>query len=186
MDATPLVWEGTDASRTESKPLQPMNSTRTLTAVLLAWLLAGTLDITTAIVYYTGASANGAERLLQGIASGVLGAAAFTGGAATAVLGVLLHYLIALIWTLVLFAAFREVTALRRHLVLTGIAYGVVVWLAMNLIVLPLSNVHRAPFRLGPAIVAAVILVFCIGLPISLVVGRPLRDSRDGSRSSAD
>ena len=159
---------------------------RATLTILLAWLLAGTLDITTAILYYTGASAAGAERLLQGIASGVLGAAAFTGGTATAVLGLVLHYLIALIWTLVLFVALTVVTALRRHLVLTGVAYGVIVWLAMNLIVLPLSNVRRAPIRLGPAIVAAVILVFCIGLPISLVVGRPMRDSCDGSRSSAD
>jgi len=143
--------------------------------ILLAWLLAGTLDITTAIVYYIGASAAGAERLLQGIASGVLGAEAFTGGAATAALGLLLHYLIALIWTLVLFAALRVVTLLRRHLVLTGIAYGVVVWFAMNLIVLPLSRVRRAPIHPGPAIVAAVILVFCIGLPISLLVGRLFR-----------
>jgi hypothetical protein len=150
---------------------------RSTITILLAWLLAGTLDITTAIVYYIGASATGTERLLQGIASGVLGAAAFTGGAATAALGLLLHYLIALIWTLVLFAAFRVVPVLRRHLVLTGIAYGVVVWLAMNLIVLPLSNVRHTPIRLGPAVVAAVILVFCIGLPISLIVGRPLRES---------
>ena len=158
---------------------------RTTITILLAWLLAGTLDITAAFVYYVGASATGAERLLQGIASGVLGAAAFTGGAATAVLGLLLHYLIALIWTVVLFAAFRVVTPLRRHFVATGIAYGVVVWLAMNLIVLPLSNVRQAPIRVGPAIIAAVILVLCIGLPISLVLAWPLRDSRAASSDVA-
>ena len=156
--------------------IHTINTRRSMITILLAWLLAGTLDITTAIVYYIGASATGAERLLQGIASGVLGAAAFTGGAATAVLGLLLHYLIALIWTLVLLAAFRAMTLLRRHLVVTGIAYGVVVWFAMNLIVLPLSSARPAPIRLGPAVVAAVILVFCIGLPISLVVGRLFRD----------
>ena len=128
-----------------------------------------------------GASATGAERLLQGIASGVLGAAAFTGGAATAVLGLLLHYLIALIWTVVLFAAFRVVTPLRRLSVVTGIAYGVVVWLAMNLIVLPLSNVRQVPIRVGPAVTAVVILVLCIGLPMSLVLAWSLRDAGGGS-----
>ena len=81
-----------------------------------------------------------------------------------------------MIWTLVLFAAFKIVTLFRRHLVLTGIAYGVVVWLAMNLIVVPLSRVRYAPIRLGSSIAGAVILVFCIGLPISLVVGRPTRE----------
>jgi len=124
---------------------------RTTITILLAWLLAGTLDITAAFVYYVGSSATGAERLLQGIASGVLGAAAFTGGAATAVLGLLLHYLIALIWT----------------------------------VVLPLSNVRQAPIRVGPAITAAVILVCCIGLPISLVLAWLLRDSGGGSSDVA-
>ena len=158
---------------------------RTTITILLAWLLAGTLDITAAFVYYVGASATGAERLLQGIASGVLGAAAFTGGAATAVLGLLLHYLIALIWTVVLFAAFRVVTPLRRLSVVTGIAYGVVVWLAMNLIVLPLSNVRQVPIRVGPAVTAVVILVLCIGLPMSLVLAWSLRDAGGGSSDVA-
>ena len=158
---------------------------RTTITILLAWLLAGTLDITAAFVYYVGSSATGAERLLQGIASGVLGAAAFTGGAATAVLGLLLHYLIALIWTVVLFAAFRVVTPLRRHSVVTGIAYGVVVWLAMNLIVLPLSNVRQVPIRVGPAVTAVVILVLCIGLPMSLVLAWSLRDAGGGSSDVA-
>src|SRR5262249_36526809 len=59
---------------------------RTALVVMVAWLLAGTLDITTAVFYYVGPSAR-AARLLQGIASGLLGALAFDGGAATALLG---------------------------------------------------------------------------------------------------
>src|SRR5215471_1253060 len=108
---------------------------RTAVIVTTAWLLAGTLDITTAILYYVGPSSARATRLLQGIASGVLGASAFNGGGATALLGLALHYLIALIWTLVFVAAFRSIGGLRRHLVLTGIAYGIVVWFVMNLVV---------------------------------------------------
>lgn len=146
----------------------------TVFTVLIAWLLAGALDITAAILYYVGGSAARSQRLLQGIASGVLGARAFEGGASTAVLGLALHFLIALIWTLALFGAFRLVGALRRHLVLTGIAYGVVVWFVMNLVVLPLSNVGHAPIQPRAAVIAAIILVLCIGLPISLVIGRHL------------
>jgi hypothetical protein len=149
---------------------------RTAFTVLIAWLLAGTLDITAAILYYIGPSSAGAARLLQGIASGVLGARAFDGGAATTLLGLALHYLIALIWTLVLFVGFRTLGALRRQLVLTGIVYGIIVWLVMNLVVLPLSNVRHAPLQPRAAGIAAIILVLCIGLPLSLVIGHHLRD----------
>ncbi len=150
---------------------------RTTLTVLTAWLLAGTLDITTAILYYVGPSTARAARLLQGIASGLLGARAFDGGAPTALLGLALHYVIALIWTLVLLVAFRTLTALRRHILLTGIAFGIIVWFVMNLVVLPLSNVRHAPFQLRAAGIAAFILVICIGLPLSLVLGRLFRDN---------
>jgi len=162
----------------EMTTIQPSGATRRRTAVVVmaAWLLAGTLDITTAILYYVGPSGARAARLLQGIASGVLGARAFDGGAATALLGLALHYLIALIWTLVFFVVFRTLGALRRRLVLIGIAYGIIVWFIMNLVVLPLSRVSRGPFQPQAAATAATILILCIGLPISLVIGRHLRD----------
>ena len=67
---------------------------------------------------------------------------------------------------------------LSGHLVLAGIMYGVIVWLAVNLIVLPLSNVSRVQVQLAPAIIGTIILICCIGLPIALVIGRQLRDTR--------
>jgi hypothetical protein len=143
-----------------------------LKAILSAWLLAGTLDITAAVIYYPLASGVKVITLLQGIASGLLGAKAFAGGLRTAVLGLACHYLIALTWTLVFFLAVRTFNVLSRNLFLTGMVYGVVVWLVMNLIVLPLSNVRHVPFDLGRAIVGTIILMFCIGLPIAMIVGR--------------
>lgn len=153
-----------------------VSSPRTALAVVTAWLLAGTLDIAAAIVYYVRLSPAGTERLLQGIASGVLGARAFEGGAAAALLGLAFHYLIALVWTLVIFVAFRTLGSLRRHLLATGIVYGFVVWVVMNLVVVPLSRVNRAPLQPRAAAIAAIILVLCIGLPLSLVIGRHLPD----------
>ena len=148
--------------------------------VVMAWLLAGTLDIVTAILYYVGPSRSGATRLLQGIASGLLGARAFDGVAATAALGMALHYLIAFIWTFVLVIAFRTIPLLRRHLVATGIVYGFVVWLVMNLVVLPMSNVRHVPIQPRAAAIAAIILVLCVGLPLSLVIGGDVKHERAG------
>src|SRR5262245_45675391 len=118
----------------------------TALVVMVAWLLAGTLDVTTAVFYYVGPSSARAMRLLQGIASGLLGARAFDGGAATALLGLALHYLIALIWTLVFFAAFRALGTSCCRLVLTGFVYGIIVLFVMILVVLLLSYVSRGPF----------------------------------------
>jgi hypothetical protein len=143
--------------------------------ILIAWTLAGTLDIAAAVLYYAGLSITRATTLLQGIASGVLGARAFAGGLETAAFGLVLHYLIALIWTLVLFVCLGAFKALTRHLLLTGIVFGIVIWLTMNLVVLPLSHVRHAPLHLQPSIIAAIILVFCVGLPIALVVGGQMR-----------
>jgi uncharacterized membrane protein YagU involved in acid resistance len=143
--------------------------------VLLAWLVAGTLDITAALTYYPLTAGIHPTAILRGIASGVLGSRAFDGGAATAALGVILHYVIALIWTLVFFVAARRFDALTRHPIPVGLAYGVVVWAVMNLIVLPLSNVRRGPFNPAQAAIAAVILMFCIGLPIATIIGKHAR-----------
>src|SRR5215470_6152416 len=53
---------------------------RTVLVVIVAWLLAGTFDITTAVLYYLGPSSARAAGMLRGIASGILGARAFDGG----------------------------------------------------------------------------------------------------------
>jgi hypothetical protein len=144
-----------------------------LKALLWAWLSAGTLDISAALIYHAHASRVRAIRLLQGIASGVLGDKAFVSGPETAILGLGLHYSIALIWTLVFFLFVQRLKKPLPNLFVIGMVYGVVVWMVMNLIVVPLSNVHHAPLQLSQSIVGAVILMFCIGLPISMIVGRP-------------
>jgi hypothetical protein len=88
----------------EKEPVRA-SQPRVLRTILVAWLLAGTLDIAAAIFLYAFPSGTRIMRLLQGIASGLLGAKAFSGGLQTAALGLTLHYLIALVWTVV---AFRD------------------------------------------------------------------------------
>ena len=116
-------------------------------AIVLAWLLAGTLDVTTAVTYYPLTANVTAKQILQGIASGVLGAQAFRGGYPTAALGLGLHYLIALIWTLFFYLAARTVPQLTRRPFIVGPLYGTFVWFIMNLVVLPLSALHARGSR---------------------------------------
>lgn len=103
--------------------------------------MLGTTDITFAILYWKIGYGVSATRVLQSVARGVLGAASFDGGAPTALLGGALHYAIAICMALVYYAASRSFAVLTRRPVACGAAYGAILYLVMNLVVLPLSRV---------------------------------------------
>jgi len=67
-----------------------------LVFVLAGGLIAGTLDIAYACIFWALKSDVPAHRILQSVAAGLLGEASFEGGWETAALGLALHYLIAL------------------------------------------------------------------------------------------
>lgn len=90
-------------------------------AVLQGGLLAGVLDIVAAFVVYGFRGAT-PIRILQSIASGLLGAEAFEGGLATAALGGLLHFIIACGWSVVYYVASRKLVALSPRPILSGMA----------------------------------------------------------------
>jgi hypothetical protein len=137
--------------------------------VLRAGLVAGTLDITAALLIYPH-SAAGRIKLLQGIASGLIGKVAFGGGLATAGLGLFLHFTIAMSWAAIYFAASRRIDFLVKYAIPSGMIYGIIVYLVMNRVVVPLSAIGPRPFVLSQALLAAAILIVCIGLPIALLV----------------
>ena len=118
---------------------------RAVTTILSAWLVGGTFDITMASIYYPLKYNITQILLLQNIASGVFGERAFSGGLRMAVLGLAFHYCIAFFWTIIFFISYTAIEIFRRNWFITGMAYGLVVWLVMNLVVLPMSNVSRSP-----------------------------------------
>lgn len=137
--------------------------------ILWAGLVAGTLDITAAFLIYAR-SVPAAIGLLHGIASGLIGKAAMSGGIATALLGLLCHFFIATSWAAIYFAASRRMHFLLEHEIISGVVYGLIVYAVMNHIVIPLSAIGPRPFVLPAAARAAAILVVCIGLPIAIIV----------------
>jgi hypothetical protein len=147
---------------------------RPVRAILFAGLCAGILDINAAFVF-SALRGVGPVRVLRFIASGLLGPAASQGGAATAALGLVLHFVIALGAAAVYYAASRSLTFLARHPVPAGLLYGIAVYFFMNLVVLPLSAVAKRPFVPSPAMI--VIHMLCVGLPIALVVRHLARDA---------
>jgi hypothetical protein len=148
-------------------PLSARRST-----VVLAWFVAGTADIVVAVTYYPLTGASTPIGILHYVASGLIGAAAFTGGYATAALGLACHYTIALIWTLVFFFAYPRMPFLARSVPLTAVLYGTFVSAVMNFGVLSLSRVAPRTLHVSALIVATVILWFTIGLPLALFARR--------------
>jgi uncharacterized membrane protein YagU involved in acid resistance len=142
-----------------------------LETVLLAGLLSGALDLTATS---TLMSTKGVpvERLLQTIASGALGASSFRHGKKTAVLGLFFHFLIAFSAAFAYYAISRELTALVDSPLFSGVVYGSAVHLVMSRIVVPLSAVPKRAFSAKAFLTQLIIHIFCVGLPIALIVSR--------------
>jgi hypothetical protein len=135
-------------------------------------LIAGTLDICAAFLtawLRAGVSPIG---VLQFVASGLLGPAAFQGGGKTAVLGLALHFLIATIWTVVFYLASRKLMFLIERPIQFGLIYGIAVYLFMTFVVVPLSRIPSRPATISGRTIGLLTIMFCIGLPISLIVRR--------------
>lgn len=148
-------------------------STPAFNAILRAGLIAGTLDILAAItVYAIILDKATAAQILQGIASGIFGRSAYSGGAAMAFTGLALHYLIAMSFTVAYFLLSPYLSFLHRQPILGGLLYGAIVWTVMNVVVLPLSAYNRPPLRLGPSLLGMAILMLAIGIPIAIMAAR--------------
>jgi uncharacterized membrane protein YagU involved in acid resistance len=140
--------------------------------ILLAGLIAGVLDLTAAVVT-TVLRGREPVRMLQSITSGLIGLESYNGGLKTAALGVVLHFIIATGAATVFYAVSRKLTFLLRQPIISGLLYGIAVYFFMNLVVLPLSAFpHRVTFPLSSLIIGLVVHMFCVGLPIALVVRR--------------
>jgi hypothetical protein len=141
--------------------------------ILWVGLLAGTSDITDNLIFNKLRGIT-PTMVFQYIASGLIGMKAFQLGAVSVALGVVLHYVIALTWTGVFYAASRKLAILGRRPVICGLLYGGAVYLFMNLIVLPLSRIphSRNAMTTASRINGVLAVVLLIGLTISLLVRR--------------
>ena len=109
--------------------------------------------------------------VLQYVASGAMGNAAFAGGPATALLGLVLDFLMTTVMAGVFILSFDRIPLLRNHVIPGSLLYGFGVFIVMNLIVLPLSaapTLPAPPMWLFIEIILEHILL--IGLPLGLLV----------------
>lgn len=156
----------------------PSQGNSSLRLVLLGGLIAGALDILFAISFWAWKANVPPERILQSVASGLLGRASFTGGWQTAVLGFGLHFFIAISMAAAWYVVVRQRPFLQRRPLLYGLMYGLILYLMMNYIVVPLSA--AAPGSRDALWVTLSVLVhmMLIGVPIAFFAGRAAQASR--------
>ena len=146
---------------------------RRLWTVLWIGLVAGTLDISENIIFNAFRHIT-PNMIFQYIASGLVDGESFRMGVASVVLGVGIHYTIAMTWTVVFYLLSRKLLLLTRQAAICGIVYGGLVYMIMNFVVLPLTRVPhaRAAVTVASRISGVLALLFCIGLMIALLVKR--------------
>ena len=152
-----------------------MSRSKSLTvfdAIVYGGLIAGILDAADGVVAYYLAQAFNPIQVLQFIASGLYGAAAFQKGLGAALVGLIAHFFIAFVVAAIYVGASRIWPVLRTYAVGWGLVYGVAVFLTMNFIVLPQTAVVRSAFSLPLFINGIVGHAIFVGLPIALAARR--------------
>jgi hypothetical protein len=101
----------------------------------------------------------------------LLGKQSFEGGLTTASLGLAIHFLIAFVVVTIFYVASRKLTFLTQHAIISGLLYGVAVYLFMYWFVLP-SAFATFKHSIFNDAMAVMIHMSLIGLPTALIVRR--------------
>ncbi len=184
---TPIVRSETQPSPVHSPPgSATMAYPGLVRDTVLAGVITGALDAAFAVTLYVlvlhTLSVLG---VLQFIASGLLGTAAFQGGLATGALGVAMHFFLAFAFAALYIASAQRIAVLREHPVVSGIAYGAAVYFFMNFVVLPFTAGPKAPVRAVELVPMLLDHMLFVGLPTALIAARRWHAARALSPSPA-
>ena len=142
--------------------------------ILLGGIALGTLDMLFAWAFWVPKGVP-ALRIFQSIAAGLYGEASFGMGATTVWVGALCHYFIATAMVAVYYAVSRFWPALIRKPYFFGLPYGVALYLAMNLVVLPLSAAGMPSFKNTAWVACSIVMHAVFGVICALFARRAAR-----------
>ncbi len=152
--------------------------------VLAGGLLAGALDLTFAFVFY-GSQGAPPLRILQFIASGVLGRGSFEMGLLSATLGAFLHFFISVCAAGIYYLASLRFPFLTRRVVFAGGLFGILMFLAMRFVVVPLSAINPKPMRVAAVIGELCSHVFLFGMVIAYASARAVHHIRSSGTTNS-
>ncbi|MGZ8867385.1 MAG: hypothetical protein ACXW2P_03500 [Thermoanaerobaculia bacterium] len=138
-----------------------------LRSILTGTVIVGILEIGEVIAFY---ALRGVQpiRILQGVAAGLDGRESFRGGWETALIGLAIHFTIALVVVTIYHLAAAKAPFLSSQPYIYGALYGVAVFAVMSYLVVPMSAAGP-PNRSWPIIANLLFVhVFCVGIPAAL------------------
>jgi hypothetical protein len=147
---------------------------RPAAAILVGGLLGGGFDLAFALIFY-GLRGVAPMRVMQSIASGLLGMESFRGGWPTAILGVGCHFVIALGAATVFYLASRRLRFMTDRAVISGTLFGACIYFFMHLVVLPLSAAPKFKHTAVSVVSDFAVHLFLIGPSIALAMRRYAR-----------
>ena len=147
-----------------------MNNFRALRTIVTAGLVVGVLDISSAFVIWWQRGVP-IQHGLQGIAAGLLGTKSYQGGLATVGLGLAIHFFVAFVVVSIFYLASRKIRFLTKRPFVSGVCFGIGVYMVMYWIVLP-TAFPTSRHRLSNEVLALAIHICLIGLPTAFIVRR--------------
>jgi uncharacterized membrane protein YagU involved in acid resistance len=138
---------------------------RLFISALLASVAAGIPDVFVAALL----SRAPPGRVLQTIASGVFGEASYTGGSTMMALGLGLQIAMSFVIALIYNVASSYSESMRLSPLLFGALYGVIIFVVMNFVVVPLSKAYPKPRWDLKAVIAMLIVMVLFGEVISYI-----------------
>lgn len=150
------------------------NRNSRLRSIVLGGLIIGIVHLIIQLWFvYSVLENNPFIAVLQYVTSGATGVSAFEGGTGTALIGLLIHFLISFVIAAVYILIADQIPLLRRYAIPGAFVYGFGFWIVMNLIVLPLSAAPPIPAPTTPQIIERIIEhILVIGLPLGFLVRR--------------
>jgi hypothetical protein len=143
--------------------------------IAFATVVSGTLDILFAMIL-TVLFGREIGNMLRFVASGPLPDAK-EWGSAGAVLGLIVHFVLMAIMATIFVLAARRFPDVLRSPLKWGVIYGLVTYVAMNWIIVPLrfdAPLPPKPMAIATQLFAHIVLV---GIPFGLITARTLRPS---------
>lgn len=146
-------------------------------------LLSGIMDMVAVMTVYRV----NPVRMCWYIAGAAFGKEAISGSVVMAVWGLAFHFFIALFWTILFFFLYPRINSFSKNIIVNGFLYGIVIWVVMNLVVLPLTKLPPTPLTTDHVIIGITIVMLMVGLPISFMVHRYFTNKRhiDNPRGAA-
>ncbi len=145
-----------------------------IAVITKASIISGALDATAGVVVYWIFKGLNPLQVLQYIASGIFGPSVINGSFLYVLIGLVLHFIIAFGFTYAYYLVFPFIQSFAKNTYINGLLYGAFIWVFMNYLVLPNSNIPHAP----KDFVSVLELIWhsvLVGLPIALIIEKELK-----------